>query len=194
MMQAPRGETTKASSAGETQRPRDARFLSWSERLSLVSIGAATLALALGYGASALWVAALLVVALGILWGIQQFRGQTGSSTAGLSVAVLAAAAGSWLGVGAGWLLVAVVAALSAWDLDQFEQHLRQAGQVQGRAEMERRHLLRLALVDALGILLGIVALHVPVRISFLAALLLAAVLSLGAGELILYLRQGRQG
>ena len=90
-------------------------------------------------------------------------------------------------------MLVGTVAALSAWDLDQFEQHLRQAGRIAGRAEMERRHLLRLALVDTVGFLLGMVALQLQVRFSFFAALLMAALLALGTGELVVYLRTGRR-
>lgn len=179
---------TQSSITAKTR--RHGRF-SWSERLSLASIGVATLGLALGYGLSGRWPAAPFLVGLGVLWGVGQVWEKAGASTAGLVLAVSAAASGSWMGVGVGWLLVGTVAALSAWDLDQFEQHLRQAGQVQGRAEMERRHLLRLALAATVGILLGIVALQVQVRLSFLAALLLAAALALGAGELILYLRQG---
>lgn len=174
-------------------RVSEGRHFSWSERLSLAGIAGAVLALALGYGGSLHWIAALPIVVLGGVWGWQQIRRQALASTAGLVLAVCAAAAGFWAGVPAGWLLGAMVAALSAWDLDQFEQHLRQAGQVQGRAEMERRHLLRLALVDVFSLLLGMMALQVPVRISFPAALLLAAALALGAGELILYLRQGHK-
>jgi hypothetical protein len=167
---------------------------SWSERLSLTSIGIAALVLALGYGLNGRWIVAPVLVGFAVLWGGLQIQGRASASAIGLAMTLLVAAVGFWLGVGAGWLLVGAVAALSAWDLDQFEQHLRRAGQVRGRLEMERRHLLRLALVDAVGILLGIVALQVQVRISFLAALLLAGLLALGAGELIIYLRQGRKG
>jgi hypothetical protein len=165
-----------------------------SARLSLAGIAVAALVLTLGYATSGWWMLAPGAMVVGGVWALGQHRGWSGASTAGMTAAVAIAAAGFWLGVGAGWLLVGVVAALSAWDLDQFEQHLRRAGQVQGRPEIERRHLLRLALAAALGILLGIIALQVQVRISFLAALLLAALLALGVGELIIYLRQGHQG
>ena len=173
---------------------RQGTVRSWSAWLSFSSIGLAVLVLVLGYGFSGRWLAAPFAVGVGALWALLQARGWAPASTAGLALTVLAAAAGFWLRVQAGWLLVGMIAGLSAWDMDRFEQHLRRAGQVQGRLEMERRHLLRLALVDALGLLLGIVALQIQVRISFLAALLLAALLTLGAGELILYLRKGHKG
>jgi hypothetical protein len=165
-----------------------------SARISLVCIAIATLALTLGYGLSASWAVAPVMVALGVVWAMQQHRGRAWASPAGLALAVIAAGAGFWAGVRAGWLLVGVVAALSAWDLDQFEQHLRGAGQVLGRPEMERRHLLRLALADTIGLTVAIVALQVQVHFTFFAALLLAALAVLGVSELIVYLRKGREG
>jgi hypothetical protein len=170
------------------------RRLSRTERLSLAGIVVAALTLAGGYATSAWWPLAPAIVLLGGLWVLQQLRGSRGASSAGLALALLAAAAGHWLGMGLAWAFVGVVAALSAWDLDAFEQHLRQAGQVQGRPEMERRHLLRLALADTVSLLLGAVTLLWQVRFSFLVALFLGALVALGTGELIVYLRQGREG
>jgi hypothetical protein len=163
-------------------------------QLSLACIGVAALALTSGYALGTLWGGAVAVAALGALWALQQWRGREWASSAGLAAVVTAAAGGFLLGVQTGWLLAGVVAALTAWDLDQFELHLRQAGQVLGRPEMERRHLGRLVLADTIGLVLAIVALHLQFRFSFFATLFLAALLTLSVSELILYLRKGHEG
>lgn len=170
------------------------KSFSWSVRLSYLGIGVAALLLALGYAFSAWWILAPGMAILGGVWALRQHRGGSWASSAGLGLVIAAAAAGLWLGVGSGWMLGAVVAALGAWDLDQFERHLQEAGRVEGRPAMERRHLLRLAAALLLGALLGMVALQARLRFSFPAALLLAALAALGVGELILYLRQGKEG
>lgn len=173
---------------------RQGRKPNWIEWLSLAGIAIAVLLLTVGYAWSAWWVLTPGIVVLGALWALQQQRGRTWASSAGLVFAVITGAAGFLAGVGAGWLLAGVVAALSAWDLDQFAQRLREVGQVPGRPEMERRHVWRLALAAAIGLLLGLTALQVQVRFTFFAALLLAALVALGVGELIVYLRRGREG
>ncbi len=164
---------------------------SWSARLAFAGIGIATLLLALGYAFSGRGVLAAGMIVLGVVWALWQYRGGGWASPSGLGLVVAAAAAGLWMGVGGEWMLGAVVAALGAWDLDQFERRLAEAGRVEGRPEMERRHLLRLGIALLLGLLLGTVALQGQLRFSFLAGLLLAALATLGIGELIVYLRQG---
>jgi hypothetical protein len=142
-------------------------------KLSLVSIGLATFALALGYGLGGLGAGASLVAALGLLWLLGQRAGWSWLASAMLVLFVGAAAVGTWLGVGAGWTLPGVVAALSAWDLDHFARRLGGAGRVEGARELERRHLRQLLIVDGAGLLLGAVALGIELKYGLGVALLL---------------------
>jgi hypothetical protein len=162
-------------------------------KLSLVSIGLATVALALGYGLGGLWAGALLVAALGLLWLLGQRAGWGWVASAMLVLFVGAAAVGIWLGVGAGWTLPGVVAALSAWDLDHFARRLGGAGRVEGARELERRHLRQLLIVDGAGLLLGAVALGIKLKYGLGVALLLWLLAVLSLSRAIGFLsREGR--
>jgi hypothetical protein len=100
------------------------------------------------------------------------------------------AAAGAWLGLGQGWMLVGLVAAVSAWDLGHFSVFLQSAQQVQEREEMERRHLRRLLVVDAVGLAVGFATLKVRVQLAFGWVLLVAFVLVLALGQVVTFLRR----
>jgi hypothetical protein len=107
----------------------------------------------------------------------------------GFVLAAGMAAAGLLLGVGAGWMLLAVVAALSAWDLDAFVRRLKDAARVVDRDALERQHLLRLLMVDGLGLGLAAVALGVRVRLGFGLVILLGILAILGLSRVISLLR-----
>lgn len=161
-----------------------------SERLLWASIGLAAGTLALGYGLAGILLGALAAVILGGLWLVGQWRQLAWVASLGLVIAAGMAAAGLLLGVGAGWSLVAVVAALSAWDLDAFARRLNRAAKVEGQADLERQHLLRLLAVDGLGLVLAAVALGVRFRFGFGLALLLGILAILGLSQAIGLLRQ----
>ncbi len=145
------------------------------ERLHILAILLATLALFLAYALGGWWSLALLFAVLGALWGLGQWRGWTWVANMGLLLFVGGAAFGVWLGMGAVWMLVGVVAALSAWDLEHFARRLGAAGRIDRAWDLQRNHLLRLLMVDALGLVLGGVALSVRIPLGFGAAVLLAA-------------------
>ena len=85
---------------------------------------------------------------------------------------------------------MAFVAALAAWDLDQFAQRMRAAARVDDAPGQERRHIQRLSIVVGVGGLLGIAALGFQVRLSFGLALLLALLMMLCLGLVIGYIRR----
>ena len=146
-----------------------------------ISIGLATLGLALGYSLSSLWLWTPLVVAMGLLWLVGQWRDWDSWASVGLIFFVVAAAGGVGHDAAAGWLLGGTVAALIAWDLDHFSQHLNHAGHVENAAELRRTHLRRLFVVASLGLLLGGVALSIQLELNLGWALFwgLLAILSL---------------
>ena len=88
--------------------------------------------------------------------------------------------------------MLGLVAALVAWDLDQFAQRMRVAGRVDGAPELERRHIRRLLIVAAIGGVLGAIGLGLRVRLSFGLALLLAALAMLGLSITVGFLRRLR--
>jgi len=102
------------------------------------------------------------------------------------------AATGLRLGLGAGWMLLAVVAALCAWDLEHLVErpsHPAYAGSEDGRRAVERAHLGRLLAVAAVGLLLGSAGLLAQARITFLPALLLSLLALLGLSWVFSFFR-----
>jgi hypothetical protein len=161
-----------------------------SERLLWASIVLAAGTLALGYGLAGILPGALAAVILGGLWLVGQWRRFTWAASLGFVISTSLAATGLFLGVVAGWMLVALVAALSAWDLDAFACRLNRAARVEGQANLERQHLLRLLVVVGLGLALAAVALGFRFRFHFGLALLLGMLVILGLSKAIGLLRR----
>jgi hypothetical protein len=150
----------------------------------------ATAALGVSYGLGGHWAGALVILSVGLIWLLAQWRGWDWMASGELVFTLGAAVFGLWLGLGTGWMLCAVVAAISAWDLDHFAQRLRSVGRVEGKQELERRHLRRLLVMDALGLLLAALATVLQFRLGFGAALLLGVLAVLGLSRLIGFLRR----
>jgi len=159
-------------------------------KFSLVTTALGTGALMLGYGLHGLWVGALVVLTLGLLWLLDQWRGWGWMASIALISFVGTAAVGLWLGLGSGWMLFGVAAALGAWDLDRFARRLRSVRHVAGRREVERCHLRRLLGVGGLGLGLGGLALGVKVELGFGTALLLGLLIVLGLSRAVGFLRR----
>ena len=159
-------------------------------RLLPITIGLAAIVLAMGYAVGGVWKFSPILLATGVLWWIGQKRHWNLLASVALVGFVVAAAIGLWVGLPAGWMLVGVVAALSAWDLDHFARRLRGVERVEMRLALERFHIRRLVSVDGLGLLLAGVALAVQYKFSFDVALVLGLVAVLGLSQMISYLRR----
>jgi hypothetical protein len=83
-----------------------------------------------------------------------------------------------------------VVIALIAWDLDRFNWRMRVAGSVEGADALERRHIQRLLIVSGIGLLLGVVALSVRIRLGFAVAFLLAFLAVAGLSRVVGFLQR----
>jgi len=182
-----------------------------STRLLTGSTLLAAAALALGYGlngelSNGLQFA-LFFVALGLLWLVGQRYAIRASATLGLLGFTVGALLGAWFGVESGWLLIGVTAALVAWDLHYFVQHIREGenADVEAQADedvqtdtppyqnarvLERAHLQRLGIVSGLGLPLGVLAMTVQLTLRFSVVLGLGLIAIFGLSRLVRYLRQ----
>ncbi len=150
----------------------------------------AAASLAMGYGLNELWGGAVTVGVVGAFWVVGQWRRWGWVASVALVLLIGAAAVGLWLGAGGGWMLVGVVAALVAWDLDRFAWRMRAAGRVEDADALERCHLQRLLTVSGAGLLLGAAALSLRVRLGFAVAFLLALLAVLGLSRVVGFLRR----
>jgi hypothetical protein len=161
-------------------------------RLLMGSIGlvGACLAGALAWAGTWPWAAATL--GLTAAWLVGEGRGWHLAAPLGFATSAALAGLSLWLSgePGVAWLaLVAVVAALCAWDLDGLARRLDRFGYEGDRSRLERQHLRRLLAVASLGLVLGGVALAVQIRLSFLLALLLSLLAALGVSWAVFLLR-----
>lgn len=127
---------------------------------------AATLTLVLGYALSSLWSGSLAAMALGLLWLVGQRHRLGWPADLGFFSLVATAAFGVWWGLSAGWMLLGLVTALMAWDLDRFIWRLERAEQIEGKVQIQRHHLQRLLLVAGLGLLSGGIALSIQLELN----------------------------
>jgi hypothetical protein len=146
--------------------------------------------LALAYGLAGRWVWVAGTLTIGALWFAGERRGQDWAAALGLACCVGASACGIWLGLPGAWMLCATVTALVAWDLHHFSGMMKRAGPVTDEAELWRLHLLRLLSVAAGGMVLGLLALALSVRLSFFWALLLGLLAVAALSRLIGFMRR----
>lgn len=152
----------------------------------LVGVGA----LAAGYAITGHLVLTLVFVILGAIWFMSQQRVEHGLGGLMLSVYCLAGGLGIWFNA-PGWLmLIALVAVLGAWDLDNFLQRLGVAERVEFDTGLGREHLRRLAMVEGLGFLAGLIALTAQIHIPFWWVALLVFLAVIGISRIVAYVRK----
>ena len=159
-------------------------------RLASAGVGLAALGLGLGSGMGARWELAFIGMGLALLWLIGQ-RYQR------LSVVYLAmlgfvgtATAAVLLGLPPFSLLLSIVAAVVAWDLERYRQRLRSVERVVDEDAIVRAHLRRLGIVAAVSLVCGYIALDFEVTLAFGWVLLLALLALLGLSRAFAFVRQ----
>jgi hypothetical protein len=155
-----------------------------------ISIVLAASALTVAYGLGGLWIPAAVVLVVGALWVLGERAGWSWISWPMVVLFAGAAAVGALLSLNHILLLIGLIAALSAWDLDHLARQLDRVDAVEHESAMKRRHLLRLLAVDGLGLLFAVVALLVEIRLSFGLALVLGLVALLGLSCALRFFRR----
>lgn len=153
----------------------------------VISVGT----LAWGFYEAGLNRAALGILGFGLLWLLACLRRWRWFTALGLFVTILTAAAGLWLGLAPGWMLVGAMGGLLAWDLDDFIRRLRLAAEVDDLTGLEHRHLIRLMILAVAGLTLASAAMYLRLRFTFAWAFFLVLVVALGVTRLVTWLRRG---
>lgn len=161
----------------------------------IVSIVLGSAALMVAYALGALWLPVFGILILGVLWVVGQRLRWTWMASVMVVLCGVAAAVGAWLELNAILLVVGLIGALSAWDLDHFTQRLRAVDSVGQERALKRRHLQRLLAADGLGLVAVVLAVNVQIKLSFGLAIALGLIallgLSLGLRPAIRFLRRG---
>jgi hypothetical protein len=157
-------------------------------RLRLAATILSGLAAAAAALISAQWLALAAALAICAIWLAAQQRGAPFGAVALCCLTILAAAQVIF-GAPAALLVLAVVAALCAYDLDCFTRRLATFDVIQ-RAELERAHLQRLSYVTVASLVVGETAALVRLRLEFGWLVLLAGLGIVLLGRMIRRLRK----
>ncbi|MBI5945831.1 MAG: hypothetical protein HY864_15840 [Chloroflexi bacterium] len=117
-----------------------------------ISIMLGTGLIARGWNLAGLDNFALWFIALGIIWLIAQYNHWGWFSAAALLAVILAACAGLWLGLHAGWLIAGSIFSLIAWDLTDF-RHKKLTLPKHDLRGIEQRHIARLSFLALAGLI-----------------------------------------
>ncbi len=157
----------------------------------LVHLFIAVAALAVAFALGGSIVLALVVILTGGFWAYANQRDVHGLEFLILMALTMACVALFFWFSAPIWLpLVAMIAALGAWDLDYFLQRLKVASHDGISPRLGIEHLKRLGIAEGLGLLLGIVGMTMRAQISFWVAVGLALVTAIGLSQLVRYLRK----
>ena len=160
------------------------------QRIFWVQMLTAVAALAIGYALAGSLFVSMIFVLLGALWFSAQQRHGAGLESLLLTVFLLAGGIGFWIGVPGWLLLIAAVATLGAWDLDNFLQRLSMVERVEFDTGLGREHMRRLVMVQGLGFLAGLIALAVRAKVAFWWEVLLVLLAVIGIRQLVRFVRR----
>jgi len=149
-----------------------------------------TLGLALGLILAGSEFLAPVVAILGIFWIVSVQREWKRIASPALFIYVAATAYAAWQGSPPGLMLMTLIFALSAWDLESMRSRFRMVKADAVDNGIEQRHLIRLVTLDGIGILLGSMALVFRITLNFALELILGVVIAYGLSQLVLFLRR----
>jgi hypothetical protein len=149
-------------------------------------IALAFLTLVGGYFVMGINRAAISFGLLGMVWLVCIYKAWRWTSVIAMITIITASAAGVYLELQPSWMLIAVIYALFAWDLTDFDRRLTLASPDDDRAALERDHLTRLIPIFFISILVSVGDLGLRIRFTFEWALGLI-VLSIGGISAMLW-------
>jgi hypothetical protein len=159
-------------------------------RILILSIVFAAFSVAIGYGMGSLWLVAPVFLIAGGGWVFFEWKGWDWPSSIFLLGFVAACIFGMMLLLSPLIMLLGVLAALIAWDLDHITRRLKGVHEECMAECMAKQHLMRLALVNGCGLVLALAALLIRTQISFMGAIALAVLVIVGIGITVGYLRR----
>ena len=158
--------------------------------LQSVFIGLTTVAVGLAYVTGHLENVALVVVLLGVFWITGHYKGWNWLGSMMFFVFVGFCTAGLYFNLSREWLFLGLIGALSAFDMNRFEQRKTMAGMIKRGHELEKRHLFRLITVIFFSLVLGKIAASVKIKIEFGAVLTLGLLAVLCLNRVTIYLKR----
>ncbi|HEY3290460.1 MAG TPA: hypothetical protein VGK87_10060 [Anaerolineae bacterium] len=143
-------------------------------------------AIGVGYGLIGSWVGGAFAIGFGGVWLLTHLSGYHPAVAVLMWLCLTGIAAiGIVLGLSSALMLIAVVAALCAWDIAHYEQQFDAVSRIDNSDALDRAHYMRLALTALISLALGAVALLIRVNLSFALALVIALMAVILLGQLV---------
>ena len=133
-----------------------------------------TIAVIIAYGSGGLLKVAFCVALLGVLWIVGLYKRWKWCGNLMFLIIIGTCTVGLYFNLSFVWLLLGLTGALSAHDVNRFEQRKSMAGIIKSLHDMEKHHLIRLMTVIIFSLILGAITSFINIRIEF------GMVLSLG--------------
>ena len=159
------------------------------QRLQIACVLVAGSSLTLAFITNGRGLGSWAFLALSLVWWVGERRAWPGVAFLGMIAFVLVAAAGILSGINPLWMLATTAVALAAWDLAGLGQRLGHREHDPSVQVVLNRHLRKLALVIAAGILAGGFATALQTQFSFWVVVGLSLLLAFSLSRALALLR-----
>jgi hypothetical protein len=130
-----------------------------------------TITVIIAYGSDGLLKAAFCVALFGVLWVIGFYKRWKWWGNFMFLIIIGTCTVGLYLNLSFVGLFLGLTGALSAHDLNRFEQRKSRGGQIKSKSTMEKSHLIRLTTVILISLILGTITQFINIRIEFVMVL-----------------------
>jgi len=144
----------------------------------------------LAYGLGGFWIWSPVFILACCTWLFAVRRDLEGMSTVLFLGILMASVFGCLIHLSLALLILSLVAALAAWDMDYFSRRLKLVNDGEVVKEMEKQHLRRVFYLTGLGFILTNLAALFRTGFSFWTVFWLVVLIILAAGLVIGYLRR----
>jgi len=139
----------------------------------LFFISLTTIAVIIAYGSGGLLKMTFCVALLGVLWIVGLYKRWKWCGNIMFLIIIGTCTVGLYFNLSFVWLLLGLTGALSAHDVNRFEQRKSIAGITKSIHDTEKKHLIRLMTVIIISLILGTITQFINIRIEFGMVLLL---------------------
>jgi drug/metabolite transporter (DMT)-like permease len=147
--------------------------------------------IALAYAMNEYYLLAVLPLILGVLWLLDhRLRWQHLASLV-LVIFSMFCVLGYWLQLSMPVLVLAISAAVAAWDLDHFSRRIQAQPPVRAFDRMQKYHIKQLAFVIGIGIALAQAILLIQITLNFWVIFVLTLIVIISLTRVLVIIRSG---
>jgi hypothetical protein len=156
-----------------------------------VSILISSIMLALAYVLNGFFLLAGLFLILGTMWLLDNRRRRHHLPSLVLIVFTLFCILGYWLQLSMPVLVLALSAAIAAWDMDHFIQRIQAQPPLREFDRLQRHHIKQLVIVIGIGIVIAQTVLLIQITLNFWIIFVIALLVTVSLTRVLMMIRSG---